>query len=175
MPNDYTLVPLTNDRADETVQLVVDCFPEATEQKEYIHNSIHGELHPEDYKEFLAEYEFSEFDSQLLIKDDVVIGMTGLYRKESPLYQENDNPENTRWLNWLCVKPDERGHGYGSMLFDLSMGQAIDQQRQALYIWTSEDKTEKRANEMYDKAGAVVVKREQQDDWIELTKRIDLT
>lgn len=171
----YRMVPLTPERADETVQLVLNCFPEATEQREYIHDSIHGELHLEQYQEFLTDHGFSEFDSQLIIKDNKVIGMTGLYRKEFESYEKDDSPENTRWLNWLCVKDSERGQGYGRMLFEYSINQAISQKRQALYIWTSEDETEKRANEMYDKAGATIVKKEQQDGWIELTKKIALT
>lgn len=82
-----------------------------------------------------------------------VYGTTGIYT-----YLNDDN--EAIWLAWFCVDPDQRGQGIGKQLIEHSIIMAKIYNKRYFRLYTSSDPNEAAAQNLYDKYGFLVKKRE---------------
>ena len=78
-----------------------------------------------DYLNFLKYF--------VLIQDDKVLGLTGLY-------QEKEDDEHECWLGWFCIDESARGLGIGRKLLEFSIEttQYLDFKKLHLYTYDSD-------------------------------------
>ena len=85
--------------------------------------------------------------------NDDVCGTTGLY-----MYKKDE--KEAVWLCWFCVDPEHRGQGIGKYLLEFSIEKARESGKAYLRLYTSDDPSEAAAQQLYEKYGLAVVKKE---------------
>ena len=83
-----------------------------------------------------------------------VCGICGLYT-----YKKDER--EAVWLGWFCVDPNHRGRGIGKKLIEFSIVEARKHNKKYFRLYTSTDPNEAAAQNLYEKYGFKITRREQ--------------
>ena len=138
------IVPLNERYLNEAEKLIEKIFQPTEEEKLTLRSSIY----PEKYKDYLQKHGFIELKYFVLVENDKVIGLTGLYAYNEKSY----------WLGWFCVDEKYRNKGFGKKLLDFAIYKA--QTKKFLYLYTENSKKFQKARKLYEKYGFELYKQE---------------
>lgn len=138
------IIPLNEKHLSSTEKLLKKVFNPSKEDMLTLISS----LYPEKYKKYLQENGFIELKYFILIEDNQLIGLTGLYAYNKVSY----------WLGWFCVDDKYRNQGYGKKLLDFAIYKA--QNRKFLYLYTEDSDEFKTARKLYKQYGFELYKKD---------------
>jgi ribosomal protein S18 acetylase RimI-like enzyme len=90
-------------------------------------------------------------------ENNQVCGTTGLYTHRKDEQEAN-------WLSWFCVAPEYRGQGIAKKLLEFSIELTKEQNKRYLRLYTSDDPGEAAAQELYEKYGFKIVRKQKRSD-----------
>jgi GNAT superfamily N-acetyltransferase len=96
-----------------------------------------------------------------------VYGTTGIYS-----YKKDEN--EAVWLAWFCVHPEKRGQGIGKQLIEHSIKIARSYNRKYFRLYTSNSPNEKVAQNLYEKYGFKVIKKEKKLLYTKIYRELEL-
>ena len=140
------IVPLNETYLKEATELLKKVFNPSKEEK----LTLKASLYPQKYKDYLKKHQFIELNYYVLVENEKVIGLTGLYAYD----------DNSYWLGWFCVDEKYRNKGYGKKLLDFSIYKA--QKRKFLYLYTENFDEFKKAINLYERYGFELFNKEHQ-------------
>lgn len=133
----YKIVPLSNTMLNSAVLLGETIFPHRTDQKNVRWTFSDSLQRPDSGKEYWLAVN----------KQGKILGMTGLYI--------DNKDEKVVWLGWFGVHPQHRHQGLGSILLRFSITEAVKRGFSKLKLYTSSDKNELAAHNLYEKFGFI--------------------
>lgn len=134
------IVPLTQSRLGEAVEMVNNVFPEDIEAIWNPERSLPLSLRPQSE---LKEDVFVDYWVLLNDKEEI-IGVTGMYRLK-------EDEGDVVWLGWYCVRADQRGKGLGKELLEWTIEKAKERGFRKMKLYTSTDPNEAVAQTLYEK------------------------
>ncbi len=138
------IVELNETYLNDAIRLVEKIFNPSKNDK----LSLTASIYPEKYQNYLQKNGFIELKYYVLVDEENVIGITGLYAYDDESY----------WLGWFCIDEKYRNKGLGHVLLNLSISYASN--RKCLYLYTEELDEFKIARKLYEKYGFELYKRE---------------
>jgi N-acetylglutamate synthase-like GNAT family acetyltransferase len=75
-----------------------------------------------------------ELEYFVLTKEDVVIGLTGIYS----YLTDNDD---VSWIAWTCVDNDLQGEGFGTRMIEFIINMAKEKGKKYLKVYTDVDES----------------------------------
>jgi len=138
------IVPLNEKYLSSAEKLIEKVFNTSKEEKKTLISS----LYLQKYKNYLQKHGFRELKYYVLVEDEKVIGITGLYAYDKDSY----------WLGWFCVDKKYRNKGFGKKLLDFAIYKT--QIKNFLYLYTEDCDEFKKARKLYEKFGFELYKRE---------------
>ena len=96
-----------------------------------------------------------------------VVGTTGIYT-----YVKDEN--EAIWLAWFCVAPEQRGKGIGKQLMEHSINMAKGFNKKYFRLYTSSDPNEAAAQNLYEKYGFKVIKKEKKLFFTKIIRELEL-
>lgn len=166
--DNLTLTSLTNKYLNGAVKLVESVFKHEDE-------IIRTELEASINNKSLVSYN-NHCDSDVkslkyfivVNNKEKVLGIIGIYT----LFEDF---EDTDWIGWYCVSKKYRGKGIGIFLLNFVIDLSKDIGKKYLCLYTSTDKSEKKAQKIYEKNGFYITKRVKEDGYEILFRRKDLS
>lgn len=148
----YRIIPLSKEILNDAISLIENVFhykPDQKLAKRSFTNSLSNPNSGEKY--WLA-----------VNKEGKIVGITGLY---------DDNKDcNVVWLGWFGVHMQHRQNGIGSMLLEFSIYEAIEQGFSILKLYSSFDKHERAAHQLYKRHGFLKLAADKKNDRIYFKK-----
>lgn len=103
-----------------------------------------------------------------LDEEGAVLGTVGLYR-----YRKDS--DEAAWLNWYCVSPQARGQGVGARLLDFAIDKARESGARYLRLYTGDDGTMAKAQEVYESRGLQVYETRNRVFYRLIRRQLELT
>jgi GNAT superfamily N-acetyltransferase len=148
------IIPLSKETLNTAISLIQKIFPYRLDQK-YAQRSFSDSLtNSNPHKTYWVA----------INKEGRVVGTTGLYLDR--------NDKSVVWLGWFGVHPKHRKQGIGSKLLLFTIDEAKRKGYSLLKLYTSFDKNEKAAHQLYKKFGFVQTKSDKKSDKIYFQKNL---
>lgn len=165
---DLTLISLNNKYLNSAIKLVESVFKHEDE-------IIRTELEASINNKSLVSYS-NHCDSDVkslkyfivINNKEKVLGIIGLYT----LFEDF---EDTDWIGWYCVNKKHRGKGIGMFLLNFVIDLSKNRGKKYLCLYTSTDKSEKKAQKIYERNGFYITKRVKEDGYEILFRKKDLS
>ncbi|MFH1307457.1 MAG: GNAT family N-acetyltransferase [archaeon] len=145
--------PLSHSTLDKTSKLAMNVFESKVKDEDYPPKWFKASLDFEKNKKIHQEFDVTSSRYWVALVNKEVLGVIGLY---TLLYDENE----AYWIGWYCVDDKSRGKGIGKALLDFAINKAKQDNKKYIRLYTSKESNEKRANEIYDKLGFKLMKKE---------------
>ncbi len=140
------IIPVNRGNIDEAIKLLNSVFPKDIARYNNPEIGLRCSLDPEKYSEYYDHFKLLKTTPFVLIKDNKLIGTTGLYHLKT-------DPDDTVWLGWLCINPEFRGKGLGRKLIEWTMNKAREEGYRILKLYTSNDPDLDVSHILYAKLG----------------------
>jgi len=147
------IVPLNAENLPSATDCVRLSFPYSFAQDDLPERSLKACLHPSFANDYEDMKDFSERLYWVGISNEKVVAVAGLMTSS----HERDD---TDWLNWFCVHPEARGHGYGAAMLEKAVSESIKRQKRYLRLWTTNGTHERPAQNLYEKMGFIIYAQE---------------
>lgn len=151
----YKIMPLSDENLNKAVALVKKIFPYKKDQRDAKWS----------FTESLSNQNSGKKYWLAVNTEGKIVGITGLYK---------DTKDNkVVWLGWFGVHFRYRRQGIGSQLLEFSISEAIKGGFSKLNLYTSSDKNEIAAHELYRKFGFIQSAINARRDVIYFEKRLE--
>lgn len=138
-----TFEPLSDELLKEAIKVANSVFLNDVNREENPELSYRAGLHPEKHKEDIERFKFKSLQHWAAVTKKKIVGVTGLYRLL-------DDPADRVWLDWYCISPKKRKHGYGHAVLDFTINEAKEQGYEKMRLWTTDDPNEVAAQKLYE-------------------------
>ncbi|MGL5352662.1 MAG: GNAT family N-acetyltransferase [Clostridium sp.] len=153
-----SIVNLEKKYLKEVIKLVLNTFPD---EDELPNKELEASIDNEKFNRYKkkSENDIRSLEYFVAIDEfDKVSGIIGLYTQDSDYYE-------SYWVGWYCVNNTKRGLGIGNLLLQYAI--KLSKERGAKYLWlyTSSDEGERKAQEIYEQNDFKIKFTEYGDDY----------
>lgn len=155
---------LTKEYLKTAVKLIETTF---TDEEESGRKEVEASIDPKKFQKYVMKIDRHVRSLEYFIAIDSRgkgVGIIGVYTLI-------ENYEDTIWIGWYCVHKKQRGKGIGRMLLDFVIDKAKESEKKYICLYTSTDKNEEKAQELYERYGFYITKREKKDGYDILYRR----
>ena len=90
------------------------------------------------------------------------------------IYSYVKDKEDAIWLAWFCVDTEQRGKGIGKKLIEYSINVVREYNKKYFRLYTSSDPNEAAAQNLYEKYGFEMIKKEKKLFYTKMFRELEL-
>ena len=157
-PEGITIIPLNKEYLKKAIKLVESVF---TDEEDSVRREIEASVYEKKFQQYITKVDRHTKSLEYFIAVDAkgrLIGIIGMYTLI-------ENYKDTLWIGWYCVDKKHRRRGIGRLLLDFVITKAQERNKRYICLYTSTDRNEAEAQDIYDKYGFYVTEAVHKDGY----------
>lgn len=149
---DVEILSITKEYLNKGVKLVESIF---TDEDESAKRELEASIDEKKFQKYVTKIDRHIRSLEYFVAvntNEKVVGLIGMYTLI-------ENYEDTIWIGWYCVHKKHRGRGIGKLLLDFVIDEARKRGKNYICLYTSTERNEAKAQEIYEKYGFHITKR----------------